>query len=86
MPNAIVVDGHTDNVPIHTAQFPSNWELSTARAIAVARFFLDGGGMQPKRVGVAGYGEYRPLATNDTPAGRARNRRVELFVYKDAEE
>ncbi|MFQ5473660.1 MAG: flagellar motor protein MotB [Dehalococcoidia bacterium] len=85
MPNPIVVEGHTDNVPIRTARFPTNWELSAARAIAVARFFIDVGGMQPKRVAVAGYGEYQPIASNETAEGRAKNRRVELFVYKAKE-
>lgn len=83
MPNAMIVEGHTDNVPIRTARFPSNWELSTARAISMARYFMDAGGLHPKRISVAGYAEYQPIAPNDTPEGRQRNRRVELFIYKD---
>jgi len=85
MPNAITIEGHTDNIPIRTAQFPSNWELSTSRAISVAKFFIEEGGMQPGRLAAAGFSEYHPVASNDTPEGRQRNRRIELFVYKDKE-
>lgn len=75
----IVIEGHTDNVPIRTAQFPSNWELSTARAIAAMRFLVDHD-IDASRVGVAGYADFRPLLANDTDANRAINRRVE-FVF-----
>ncbi len=75
----IRVDGHTDNVPIKSARFPSNWELSSARAIAVVRYFQDQG-MDPKLLGAAGYGEHQPIAPNDTPEGRAENRRIEISL------
>lgn len=73
------VEGHTDNVPIATARFPSNWELSTARAVNVIRYFLTRGKLPADRLEAVGFGEYRPLASNDTDEGRARNRRVECY-------
>ena len=81
-PNAIEVSGHTDSLPIHTARFPSNWELSAARAIAVARRMQDTG-IHPSRMRASGFGEYRPIADNGTPDGRAKNRRVEIFMTFD---
>jgi chemotaxis protein MotB len=71
------VDGHTDRVPIATAQFPSNWELSTARALSVVRF-LQGEGISPERLAATGFGEYQPLDPRDDEIGRRRNRRIEL--------
>jgi len=79
-PNTVVVEGHTDNVPIHNERFPSNWELSTARAISVARHLFERGGFEPARFTVAGYGEYHPLEPNDTAEGRQENRRVEILL------
>jgi len=79
--NPIRVEGHTDDTPISTAQFPSNWELSAARATAVLRKLLDAG-LNPGRVSVAGYGEQKPLAGNGSAAGRAKNRRVEIVVLR----
>jgi chemotaxis protein MotB len=73
------VEGHTDNVPIHTERFPSNWELSAARAIAVVRYLQDRG-VDPDLLGAAGYAEYQPIAPNDTPEGRAQNRRIEISL------
>ena len=82
----ITISGHTDSVPIHTTRFPSNWELSAARAIAVARRFQDVG-VNPHRMSAVGYGEFRPLDTNETEHGRATNRRVEIFLkVEDAED
>jgi chemotaxis protein MotB len=75
--------GHTDPEPIETARFPSNWELSAARASAVLRYLLERGA-SPQRLVAVGYGDSRPLASNDTSEGRARNRRVE-FVFKAPE-
>lgn len=75
----ISVEGHTDNVPINTQRFPSNWELSSARAISVVRF-LQRQGVDPSRLRAVGYADSRPLANNDTAAGRAANRRVELLL------
>src|ERR1035441_3474941 len=74
------VEGHSDNQPIHTGQFRSNWELSTARAVAVLLLLVDKGGMDPTKMSVAGYGEFRPIADNFTPEGRQMNRRVDLDV------
>jgi chemotaxis protein MotB len=74
------VEGHTDNVPISTARFRSNWELSTARATAVIEEIAKRGLMKPDRLSAAGYGEFRPIATNDTPEGRGQNRRVDLVI------
>jgi chemotaxis protein MotB len=79
-PYDIRIEGHTDNVPIHTAQFASNWELSTARATELARIFILDYQFAPARLSAAGYAEYHPVATNDTPEGRAQNRRVDIIV------
>jgi len=78
----IRVSGHTDSVPIRTARFPSNWELSASRAIAVARELQDTG-IDPARMSATGYGQFRPIADNGSAAGRARNRRVEIFMKYD---
>lgn len=75
----IVVEGHTDNVPIQTERFPSNWELSTGRAASVVRY-LQGQGIDPARMRATGFADTRPLAPNDTPQGRARNRHVEVIL------
>ncbi len=76
----IRIEGHTDNVPIHNAQFNSNWELSTARATNIARIFIALKAMPPERISAAGYAQYHPVASNDTAEGRAENRRVDLVV------
>ncbi|WP_298448006.1 flagellar motor protein MotD [uncultured Marinobacter sp.] len=81
--NAVKVEGFTDNQPIRTSRFPSNWELSTARAAAVVRM-LSMEGIEPERLAAIGYGEYQPLARNDTEEGRRRNRRVVLLISRDA--
>jgi chemotaxis protein MotB len=78
----IHVIGHTDNVPIRS-RFASNWELSTARALAAVHFLTEKAGVDPRRVGAVGYGEYRPLADNATPEGRARNRRIAVTILPD---
>lgn len=74
------VEGHSDNQPIHTAQFRSNWELSTARAMAVMTLLVDDSGFDPQKISVAGYGQYRPIADDATAEGRKLNRRVDLVV------
>ena len=81
-PSQIRVEGHTDNIPIHTGEFPSNWELSSARAVTIVRFLTEGGHLPPDRLAAAGYGEFHPVAANDTAEGRAANRRVELVIVK----
>jgi chemotaxis protein MotB len=79
-PYDLRVEGHTDNIPIHTAEFDSNWELSSARATRIARLFLDLKAMPPDRISAAGYAEFHPVAPNSTPEGRGENRRVDLVV------
>jgi chemotaxis protein MotB len=74
------VEGHTDDIPIHNAQFASNWDLSTARAMAVAMMLLNESGVDPKRMSIAGYAQYHPATNNDTPEGRRANRRVDIVV------
>ena len=73
------VAGHTDDVPIHTARFPSNWELSTARAVEVVNFLI-ANGMKPQQVSAAGFGEFDPVVANDSPDHRAQNRRIEIVL------
>jgi chemotaxis protein MotB len=80
LPNHVRIEGHTDNRPIKNTKYPSNWELSSARATEVVRFFTDGHGIDPKRVSALGYGEYRPMAANNTDENRAKNRRVDVVV------
>jgi chemotaxis protein MotB len=80
----IRIEGHSDDQPIHTDQFRSNWELSTARAMAVLMLLVNDSGIDPKRVSVAGYGQYRPIADNATAEGRRMNRRVDLVVVATA--
>lgn len=79
-PYDLRIEGHTDNIPIHTGEFDSNWELSTARATRIARLFLDLKALPPERISAAGFAEFHPVATNDTDEGRAENRRVDLVV------
>ena len=79
-PYDLRIEGHTDNIPIHNADFDSNWELSTARATGIARILLDLKAMPPDRLSAAGYAEFHPVAGNDTAEGRAQNRRVDLVV------
>lgn len=86
LPNAISVEGHTDNIPINTFQFPSNWELSGARAASVVKYFL---GKKPEmgdRISLAGYAETKPKAVNNTMQGRSTNRRVEILILKSIDE
>ncbi|MFZ5861406.1 MAG: flagellar motor protein MotB [Nitrospirota bacterium] len=82
IPNQIIVEGHTDNVPIRTPQFPSNWELAVARATTIVRYFVEHRTIDPQRIAIGGYGEFRPIAWNDTPEGRAKNRRVDIVVLQ----
>lgn len=82
VPNPIQINGHTDNVPIRTTQFPSNWHLSSARAIKTAEFLIINEKMPMKRIHVAGYADTTPASDNATVEGRAKNRRVELLLIK----
>ena len=79
--NAMLVEGHTDNIPISSSAFPSNWELSAARAASVVRY-LALEGVSASRLGAMGYGEFNPIATNDSSDGRRKNRRVVLLISK----
>jgi len=82
LPNKVVIEGHTDNVPIATTRYRSNWELSMDRSISVVNYFVSIFGIENGRLAVAGYGEYRPLFANDTPENRARNRRIEIIILR----
>jgi len=81
----IRVEGHTDNIPIRTALYPTNWELSTHRASNVVKYFIESSSMDPKRLSASGYGEYHPIETNESSEGRAANRRVDLVVVRKIE-
>jgi chemotaxis protein MotB len=81
-PNYIKVEGHTDNLPIHTTKFPSNWELSVLRATNVVQILVQDGGIDSRRLSATGYGEYRPVADNNTVEGRSANRRVDLVILR----
>ena len=78
--NNIQIEGHTDDVPINTKVFPSNWELSSARALAVLRYFADGTDLDPRRLSAAGLGEYHPLVPNDSKENKRLNRRVDIVI------
>jgi len=80
LPNSIRVEGHTDNIPVNTARFPSNWDLSSARAISILKYFIAEHGYDPRKLSALGFGEYRPVDTNDTPSGRFKNRRVDIMI------
>lgn len=78
----LVVQGHTDNLPINTTLFPTNWELSTKRATNVVLFFVEESDLDPEKLTATGNGEFRPIAPNDTPENRQKNRRVDIVVAK----
>ena len=80
MQNHVRVEGHTDNVPINTHEFRSNWELSVRRATEVVRYLVEKHGFPPDRISAAGYAEYRPIANNDTSESRSLNRRIEIII------
>lgn len=84
IPNRIHVEGFTDNIPIHTSSYPSNWELSAARAASVVHLLMDEG-LAPERMAAVGYGEHRPIADNATEQGRIQNRRVVLVILDNAD-
>ncbi len=84
--NPVRIEGHTDNQPIHSRTYPTNWELSSTRATNMARVLMDKFGVPPDKVSATGYGEFRPTGSNDTPAGRARNRRVDIVILSSTAE
>ncbi len=83
-PGQIRLEGHTDTTPIHSRRFPSNWQLSTARAIAMMKLLTRDFNFSPERLAVAGYGEYQPLESNETEEGRRKNRRVDIVILTQA--
>ncbi len=84
-PNEILIMGHTDNVPVSSSRYPSNWELSAYRGLAVLQYFIVAKGLSPSRFAVGGYGPSRPLKPGDTPENRALNRRVEIIFRRSGE-
>jgi chemotaxis protein MotB len=84
-PYDVRIEGHTDNVPIHNAEFSDNWELSTARATVLTRLFIEEAKILPNRLAAAGYAQFHPVASNVTAAGRSRNRRVDIIVLPTCE-
>ncbi|MDT7041871.1 flagellar motor protein MotB [Candidatus Nitronereus thalassa] len=83
LPNLISVEGHTDTIPIRSAQFPSNWELSAARSAALVRYFINQHQLSPERFSATGFGGERPLESNETSEGRSANRRVEIVILRE---
>jgi chemotaxis protein MotB len=81
--NDIRIEGHTDNVPIRTSRYRSNWELSTARATTLVKYFISKHGFDPNRLSASGCGEFRPVADNDTPENRALNRHVDIILMNE---
>jgi chemotaxis protein MotB len=79
-PENLRIEGHTDNVPIHTARFATNWELSTTRATELIQLLITKYGIPPNHLSAAGYGEFHPVAANSTPEGRAQNRRLDVVI------
>lgn len=84
--NEVVVEGYTDNVPMHNANFSSNWELSTSRALSVLRYLSEERKVDPTRLSAKGYGEYHPNVPNDSEENRAKNRRVNIMIVYDQQE
>jgi chemotaxis protein MotB len=81
--NPVRIEGHTDSIPIHTARFRSNWDLSAARSIAIMEVLTNRFQISTQRLSIAGYADTAPVAGNDTPEGRARNRRVDLVILNN---
>ena len=81
--NPVRIEGHTDSIPIHTARFRSNWDLSAARSISIMEVLSSRFAISPQRLAIAGYADTVPVADNDTPEGRARNRRVDLVILNN---
>lgn len=86
LPNEIRIEGHTDDVPINTAAFPSNWHLSVSRAMSVGEYLMGRITLDPERVTIVGYSQYKPLVSNSTPENRAKNRRVDIVIVAGSRE
>ncbi|RPH72019.1 chemotaxis protein MotB, partial [bacterium] len=82
LPNDLRIEGHTDNVPINSYEFPSNWHLSVARALSTAYFLIDKEKLPQERLSVVGYSEYKPISSNEIPEERSKNRRVDIVIIK----
>lgn len=85
LPNDVLIEGNTDDVPMNNKKFQSNWELSTARAVSVVKYFVSEKKLDPTKFSVKGYGEYKPLVKNDSAKNRAINRRVDILIVKEPE-
>ncbi|MEW9080423.1 flagellar motor protein MotB [Terrisporobacter glycolicus] len=83
LPNDVLIEGNTDDVPMFNKEFQSNWELSTARAVSVVKYFVSTKNLDPTRFSVKGYGEYKPLVENDSTKNRMINRRVDILIVKE---
>ena len=81
LPNQIKIEGHSDNIPIDNDDFSSNWELSSARALNILMYLVNTHSMDPTKYSATGYGEFHPIAENDSPEGRAKNRRVDIVLF-----
>ncbi len=86
VPRTIYIEGHTDNVPTNQSEYPTNWELSSARAINFMKIILENSELDPRKFSATGYGEYRPIASNETAQGKAENRRVEIVISRFIEQ
>lgn len=86
LPNSIIIEGHTDNVPISNSKYETNWELSTERAVTVVRYFIEKNNQDPSRFSVAGYSEFRPDVENNSDENRAKNRRVNILIVANNKE
>ncbi|MBI9073191.1 MAG: OmpA family protein [Melioribacteraceae bacterium] len=82
LPNEVRIEGHTDNLPINSTRYPSNWHLSVERATNTAYYLMENEGIDPAKVSIVGFSSYKPLASNSTPEGRAMNRRVDIVILK----
>ena len=85
LPNSVIVEGHTDNVPISNYRYASNWELSTQRAVNVVKYFVETKNNDPMKFSAAGYGEYRPIVYNNSEENKAKNRRVNILIINEKE-
>jgi chemotaxis protein MotB len=82
LPNDIRIEGHTDNVKINSSLYPSNWHLSVNRALNTAYYLMQSESLSPEKLSIVGYSEFKPLADNSSPEGRAKNRRVDIVIIK----
>jgi chemotaxis protein MotB len=86
IPNSVRIEGHTDNIPIKTDRYPSNWELSSTRSLNILKYFISKHGLSPARLSATGFGEFRPISNNNSQTGRAKNRRVDFQILARGQE